>query len=254
MNNKDVFLKFVTSCTKDEAVARMLGWMQGPIYDVEPELTDDNNVPLEYLPYLSSMPNSIEEQLTYLVGEAQAALDDAKASIAEPEVIKQKEADLSNTLEWIDKSAIYLVNIVDELAKGEKSALRIDQEATEKSGTIHVTIKSLDEWASDFHSLPTPVSLRSAPAAAVKQLADSQKNKEGSTTKLDNLCLSFAFLIDAFAKEKPKYWNADKVNVSQLAEHLSDLATKHGKPIQGQSVEAIKTRIEESIRKKKHLF
>ena len=253
MNNKDVFLKFVTSCTKDEAVARMLGWMQEPIYDVEPELTDDNNVPLEYLPYLSSMPNSIEEQLTYLVGEAQAALDDAKASIAEPEVIKQKEADLSNTLEWIDKSAIYLVNIVDELAKGEKSALRIDQEATEKSGTIHITIKSLDEWASDFYSLPTPVSLRSAPAA-VKQLADSQKNKGGSTTKLDNLCLSFAFLIDAFAKEKPKYWNADKVNITQLANYLSDLATKDGERMQGQSVEAIKTRIEESIRKKEQLF
>ncbi len=253
-DNKEIFLKFVTSCTKDEAVARMLGWMQGPIYDAEPELTEDNNVPLDYLPYLSSLPNSLEEQLTYLVGEAQEDLVDAKDSGAEPGVIRQKEAALSQSLEWIDKAGVYLVDIVDELAKGETSVLRIDQEATEKSGVIHITVKSLEKWASDVYKIPPSVSFKSSPSA-VKQLIDSPKNKRESTTKLDNLHITFAFLIEAFIKEKSKYSNADKVNVSQLAEFISDLATKGGKgnPVKGQSVEAIKMRIEESIRKKKQV-
>ncbi|MBK7491507.1 MAG: hypothetical protein IPI17_05415 [Nitrosomonas sp.] len=185
-DNKEVFLKFITSCTKDEAVARMLGWMQGPVYNAEPELTEDNNVPLEYLPYLSSLPNSLEEQLTYLVGKAKEDLDNARDSGAGPDVIKQKEATLNQCFEWIDKAGIYLADIVDELAKGEESDLRIDQEATGKSGVIHVTIKSLEKWAFDVHKISTPDSFKSSPSA-VNQLVDSQKNKRESTTKLDNL-------------------------------------------------------------------
>lgn len=252
-NNKEIILKFVTSCTKDEAVARMLGWMQGPIYDAEPELTEDNNVPLEYLPYLSYLPNSLEEQLTYLVGEAQKDLDDAKDSGAEPAVIKQKEATLKQSLEWIDKAATYLRDIVDELAKGEDSCLRIDQEATEKSGLIHITVKSLEEWASDVYKLPPHDSFKLTPEAG-HQLVDSSKGKRESTTRLENLYISFAFLIEAFVKDKPKYKNGDKVNVSQLAEFISNLTNKDSTPMKSQSAEAIKVRIEESIRKKKQIY
>lgn len=203
------------------------------------------------MPYLSSLPNSLEEQLTYLVGEAQEDLVDAKDSGTEPGVIRQKEAALSQSLEWIDKAGIYLVDIVDELAKGETSALRIDQEATEKWGVIHITIKSLDEWAFKVHQIPTP-DFKSSPSA-VKQLVDSPKNKRKSSTKLDNLHITFAFLIEAFIKEHRRYMISNKVNVSLLAEFLSKLTIKDDTPMKAQSVEAIKMRIEESIRKKKQL-
>ncbi|NBQ69527.1 MAG: hypothetical protein EBU46_12160 [Nitrosomonadaceae bacterium] len=232
----------------------MLGWMQGPIYDAEPELTEDNNVPLEYLPYLSSLPNSLEEQLTYLVGEAKEDLDNARDSGADPDVIKQKEATLNQCIEWIDKAGIYLADIVDELAKGDESALRIDQEATGKSGVTHVTIKSLEKWASDVHNISTPDSFKSSPSA-VMQFVNSQKNQKESATKLDNLRITFAILIEAFVKVKPRYMNANKINVSQLADFLSNLVPKADvdNSIKGQSAEAIKTRIEESIRKKREV-
>lgn len=247
-DNKEVFLKFVTSCTKDDAVARMLGWMQGPVYDAEPELTEDNNVPLEYLPTLSSLPNSLEEQLTYLVGEATKDLDDAKASRAGPDVIKQKEATLRQCFEWINKAGIYLPDIVDELAKGESSALRVDQVATEKYGVIQITTKSLDEWALKNYQIQ-PRDLSKPISPTVNQLANSSKGSRRSTAKLDNLHITFAYLIEAFIKDKPKYSRADKVNVSQLANFLSRLASNDNSA-GGQGIESIKARIEESIQLK----
>lgn len=152
-DNKKIFLKFVTSCTKDEAVARMLGWMQGPVYYTELEMTEDNNVPMEYLSYLSSLPNSLEEQLTYLVGEAKEDLDDAKSSGAGPNIIKQKKATLDQCFEWIDKAERYMAAIDDELSRDESSMLRFDQKATSEYGKPRITIESLDKWSRERYHI-----------------------------------------------------------------------------------------------------
>jgi hypothetical protein len=45
-------------------------------------------------------------------------------------------------------AATYLADINDELAKGGASALRIDSMATAKSGVVHISLRSLDDWAS----------------------------------------------------------------------------------------------------------
>ncbi|NJD24551.1 MAG: hypothetical protein FIB06_03995 [Betaproteobacteria bacterium] len=45
-------------------------------------------------------------------------------------------------------AARYLADIDDELAKGGASALRIDSMATARTGIVHISLRSLDDWAS----------------------------------------------------------------------------------------------------------
>ena len=70
-----------------------------------------------------------------------------------------------------------------------------------------------------------------------------------SKTKANNLQITFALLVKAFAETGPKYNKGnDDPNVNSIADHLENLAKNEAGRQSGQGKEAIKTRIEDAMK------
>lgn len=132
-----------SSCTKDEAAAKLLGWMQGTIRKKYIKVTE-HGIPADQLAHLHSLDGSLSDQLVALREPARRLL--SKAAKGSKEFSKMNEA-VKDIDEVIKKAMSYLLDIDDELDKGENSALKIDHEATNKTGVIHIKLRSLDKWA-----------------------------------------------------------------------------------------------------------
>lgn len=79
------------------------------------------------------------------------------------------------------------------------------------------------------------------------RVAENSRNPEDRTTRLDNLSRTFYVLAIMYAeKSNGKYFSAKKLNVSQMAVSISKQADNVLGSGKGQSVEAIKKRIEDA--------
>jgi hypothetical protein len=150
-------LNLSASCTRDQAVWRMLGWDRKTISERSFEIPiTENGIALQDAKMTYQPDWSLEEGLSRLYKEALTSYSkrlDEKST--EEEIEKAlgetwSEIELVETL--IERARGYLLDIVDELAKGDQSALRIDQEATLKNGLQHITIRSIDAWQSRKYS------------------------------------------------------------------------------------------------------
>jgi hypothetical protein len=106
-----------SSCTTDVAVAKMLGWMHGPLRR-KYTLVTLNGVSEDQLPLLYSLDVSLDEQLLELLEAAKNALYKAAESGASAEGLQE------------------LAGVV-----------------TKKTGVTHITLKSLDQWARKEHNI-----------------------------------------------------------------------------------------------------
>ena len=68
----DIIVNLRTSCTKDEAVAMLLGWLRGPIKPRNIQISEDG-LSLDQLPFLQSLEGSLQDQLQELVDAASQA-------------------------------------------------------------------------------------------------------------------------------------------------------------------------------------
>lgn len=139
----EIIIDSRTSCTKDEAAAKLLGWMQGTIRKKYIKVTE-HGIPEDQLAHLHSLDVSLSDQLVELREPVRQLL--SKATKGSKEFSKMNEA-VKDIDEVIKKAMSYLLDIDDELDKGENSALKIDHEATNKTGVIHIKLRSLDKWA-----------------------------------------------------------------------------------------------------------
>lgn len=254
-------LEYISSCTINDAVAKMLGWLQGPVYDENIKFAEDGNVREEDLPFLKTLPNTIEEQITYLIGVAKMGLNEAESKKASPSVIEEKTKILNKRFREMELAGGYKACIDDELFKGNSSALRIDEESTTNHGVKYISIKSLHDWALEKYGISIePLLCQQLTSGDQQNQSTVQRggnppDNDGwpSTTKKENLYTTFAFLVEALAEVAPKYKHVDKPNVSQIAELIAKHAkdANSGEKLQGQSAESIKDRIEESIKIKK---
>lgn len=138
-----------TSITIDEAVAILLGRINGPIiYKSTSEYPSD-----EELEWIESMPFSIKDELieerdtlASLLGEA---IHDRRP---QNEITKLKTA--SRALESvIDQAHSYIQAIKDELAKGPNSSLLKDTDLSNATYT-YIRRTSFDDWASKLEQQP----------------------------------------------------------------------------------------------------
>lgn len=250
----EVFIDLRTSCTRDEAVAKMLGWMKGNIRPKYIEVTE-HGIPAEQLQHLPTLEGSLQDELLEQREAARRKLIEAAESdggIGEAYEAVEKCDDL------IRKAASYLLDMDDEISKGESSDLRIDRQATDSSGIIHITIKSLDQWARQYgisviEALVLNTENTNLPSQPEKQGNANGSGKGLSTAATDNLYVSFAFLIEAFIDKTQKYGSRDKPNVSTIAQHIESIAVESNnkEKLAGQSKEAIKDRIEEALKIKR---
>lgn len=250
----EVFIDLRTSCTKDEAVAKMLGWMKGNIRPKYIEVTE-HGIPAEQLQHLHSLEGSLQDELLEQREAARRKLIEAAESdgdIGEAYEAVEKCDDL------IRKAATYLLDIDDEISKGESSDLRIDRQATDSSGIIHITIKSLDQWARQYGiSIIEASASNTENANALTQLEEQYEEEDNdleqglSKKSAESLYTTLAFLVEAYiAADKSSRRPDGSPNVLAIAENLESLATcasKQGTTIPGQGAQSIKKRITKAL-------
>lgn len=252
-----------TSCTKEEAAAKLIGWMKGHVrhdYSVdvdEDEITSDNLV------YTHSLVYGLQEHLTILRNAEWNRYNEAVCEGLPEEVLKERALALAECDDLIRKVAVYLCDIDEELDKEFDSAgssvLKIDRQATTEAGSLHITIRSLDKWAKEKYgiSILDDGDLESATRTLLQikvQKEGAAPSKEWGNTRSENFSVTFALLVDAFAKTAQCYRHDDaRPNVHGIAKRLNELAIKSNinQDLKGQSAEAIKDRIEQSQKIKK---
>jgi hypothetical protein len=165
----------------------------------------------------------------------------------------------------------YLLDIDEEIDKGESSTLKIDKEATEKSGVTHIKLRSADRWAQRKYGIalidPSPskpeaeISIEKTDPQQGTAAADNDDEAEvedsnGGLSEImaNSLYTTFAFLVEAYAESEKSFQHTDgRLNVIGLAECLQSLATiaNEKKPIYGQKTSSIQRRIDKAMKIKK---
>jgi hypothetical protein len=232
-----------------------MGWLKGPIHPKIVKLTEDG-ISEDQLINLQSLDVSLAEQLQEIINTLSQRLIDAAEAEASNAELKIKHDDVDRFKARIKTASWYMLELDNELAKGETSELVIDHHAGETSGTTHITVVSLDRWAQEKFSIFIIDESNSITGSSenrpVPEQEDNTDGKRLSKTKADNLYTTLGFLVEAFADTNQKY-GGKKPNVQAISKHLEKLASTANKNINlpGQRHESIKDRIEEAFRVKK---
>ncbi len=157
----EIIFKFDESCTKEEAVGKMLGWMRGHKRLKFVELNKfRTGVEEKFLPYITHLMFPLDEQVTAITQvvwnelmDIVDAADVAKKigdeveyhSLEEKYCVKADQFDKCK--KDAEDSVKYQLAITEEFSKGKDSLIIKDQLATEKTGELYFTIASLDFWA-----------------------------------------------------------------------------------------------------------
>ena len=134
------------SCTKDDAIAKLLGWLKGAIHHEVIEI-DNNCITLEQLEYMDTLYYSLEKHLTSLRQQAMIEASKLVDTGAEKTLIDAQLERVLDIEDLIAKAKGYILDFDEELEKHTLSMLQIDYTATNKAGQIHIKLKSLDAWA-----------------------------------------------------------------------------------------------------------
>lgn len=272
---ENVILDLRTSCTRDEAAAKLIGWMKGYIRHDYPSDIDEDEITSDHLVYTHSLIYGLQEHLQILRNTEWNRYIDAECAELPDEILAQKAYAIAECDELIRKVGEYLCDIDEELDKEYESpgasALKIDRRITEDSGTLHITIRSLDRWARQKYGISildsdTPVSADSMlkkinVASEWKENQADEANSKGRplTTALDHVYTTLAFTLEAYVATLPEKYRKDdgRMNVAAVAEHLEKLATNanlkpnlpdsHQRKLLGQDSESIRKRIPKSL-------
>lgn len=263
-----------TSCTTDEAVAKLLGWMQGDIRHKITKITN-GRISKEALPHLELFPGTIWELLTEQHENSKLAYSDAWKKKASEEDLYKLEMNIENWLVVISKAKQYHRDIDDEIAKNVDSELRIILSSTNNSNETYISLNSLDKWAMKKYGISVldyqksnflKTGIDTPPAADVPkkdlaaQVADvdiDESDVKGALSKTvaNNLYITFALLIEDLTKGAGgMYRHPDgRLNVANVATYLLNLAEEAAKgtggktTLPGQGVRTIKTHIDKAI-------
>lgn len=133
------------SCTKEEAVAKLLGWMRGSKRLSHIHLTSDGLIDTDKLPYLYQLPSALFD----LIDEERESASRLLISAVVAGNL-EKQSRLERVVGYWDavgqRAWRYKLDIEDELSQREPE-LVVDKEKTEETGITHITVVSLDRWA-----------------------------------------------------------------------------------------------------------
>lgn len=262
----DIIIDPKTSCTREEAAAKNIGWLQGFRRKQILQLDKYGDISLDQYATAHSLDGTVLDNLQVLYDNAQRAFIEMFAE--DPgnyDRIDEKQKAVEHVKRLIDRATAFLAKFDDEVLKGKSSALRIDRRATEESGVDHFTLVSVDEWAKSvgfsqgiLHPEPT-IADKTEEATqtddkispAIKPVNKATQSGELSDIMSDRLYISFAFLVEAFAATAPKFHHSNKTaNLEAIAKRINEQvkAYEGGKLAKNQGAEAIKDRIEEAFR------
>jgi len=260
----EIFIDFSTSCTRDVAVAKMLGWMRGPIRRRCIIMTEDG-ISEDQLPYLHKLEDPVKDLLLELRDAAQQRLykafdeDNELSSEESRQLLSDAVDDVERLSQNIYLAAKYFRAIDDELAKGDESELRVDKTATIALNDPHIALSTLDTWAKKTYKISIFLDGDTTPTISnvidqLKQQDDFRPEVGLAKLKADNLYVTLALFVDAISKTATKYHNPSGPVVIHIAEKIADYGKANfgkGDYIPGQSKEAIKLSIAEALRRMK---
>ncbi len=245
---ENVILDLRTSCTKDEAAAKLIGWMKGHVRHEYPSHLDDDEITVDNFVYTHSLVYGLQEQLTILLNAEWNRYYDAIACVDETkEMCDDNFAAIAECDDLVRRVATYLCDIDEELDKefeqSGSSALKIDRRTTESSGEIHITLRSLDQWAQKKYGISILDSVTSVTAASVMEIAnaavvgrkslDDEADSKGRLSRAvaDRIYTTFAITLEAYvATLSEEYLKSDgSMHQSFIAEHLQKLAGEANK-------------------------
>ena len=224
----DILIKQETSCSKEEAVAKLLGWMRGVRRRKYVEFTP-GFISEDQLPYLYSLHGTVHDLLQDLRTDAYAAY--YEAAIIDPSIdafviAEEKREAVARYEKLIDDAASYRRDIDSELDKGKDSALRIDDDATESSGVAQLTLSSLDRWSHQQYgfSIFEPPSLPSeteTPAVNPKSDCTIEKPKQSRQRSQETAILDTIKHLGFDPKALPKHSYTKPGAKADVCNHLN---------------------------------
>lgn len=244
----DFIIDLSASCTKDQAVLRLMGWGVDAIYKKYIPVSHDGSLAIKSEKIYSS-EITLNGVLSDIYREALKAYSDDVSSMEADEDIEEilelRYPKIEEAEALIDKARGYLLDIVDELSKGELSRLRLDKRCSEKNGEDFITIKSLDEWYGETHEKS-----REAVNGLINknEIIHPKITEVSKGGKADNsLHITLALVAELYAKKSgTACWHNDSMNVKSVADaictHGSKLVGKD-QNLQDQGMESIRSRL-----------
>jgi hypothetical protein len=248
----DFILDLSASCTKDQAVMRMLGWGRLTMYPRAVHLLADGTLK-EDSKEVFRPDFSLNELLSEMYRNAtNAYLHSVPLEATQEEANRLLEKAIPNIERaelMIELAREYLIDIVDELALGPASALRVDKEMSDKTGELHITLKSLDAWSKakeqrdhsdDADDWPTEEDDPTM-GALNKPISKMSKTEIGLYTVL-------GLVTEAYAKDlgETYFSKSGEVNIKQAAIAVAGHAATYmesDKAFPGQSFATVKARL-----------
>ncbi len=232
---KQAVVDMRTSCTKDEAVAQLLGIRKGPLFEQEIPLNEYGHLERNAIAQL----HKFEEPLSVILSELRETAFNRFIEAIEKELpyeeLKEFEVAISGCDNQIKLAHATLLKIDEELDKGESSILKIDQQASQDTGKLHIKLYSLENWIAE------------------KELQASPDDQELSPTLKNNIYTTLATLAELYSATAPKYALDDKPNIDAIATqiHTKAKADNFGDNLGGQSIKTVSKLLKEALAIKK---
>ena len=249
ISEDDFILDLSASCSKDQAVMRILGWGTETVYPKKLHVMEDGTLKedsrLVYRPDFS-----LNEFLSEIYRDAKNAYLNSVPADATTDMInamlEKALPGIERAETMIDQARRYMLDIVDELARGNASGLRLDKESTTKHGEEYITIRSLDAWCKEKKLVieePERVPLEDdlSMGALNKPVSEMSKTETGLYTVL-------GLLTEAYAKDlgETYFSKSGEVNVTQMAIAVAahaDTYMDKDQHFPGQSLATVRARL-----------
>ena len=192
----DVIINIQTSCTRDEAVAKLLGWSRGRYFSRSVQVTGHGIDEVD-LAKVAQFEGSVQEQLAAIYEKARSEFIDAAETGESHETLSILEGKVHGCRALVDKAAEYFLDLDDELSSPEM--LRIDRMRTGRDSQIYITLRSLAEWSKHRYG----IDITKAPGADDEKNHVEPEEYSGQTagmTEIDKVNLALAALMGVVAK------------------------------------------------------
>lgn len=252
-------MKYRPSIPKNQAVAKMLGWVEFDGTRKHIRVVDQGVLP-DKLSFVISMTEPLSDQLRTLWGAAREEYSMSDRYEVAPELVHANKKATYKLSVLTKKAESYLADIDKELAKGKKSALILDPTEGVNPAGPYITLRSLEQWAQKKYGISI-FELSKSNREQQQLLAvqkESQFDPAGGTSGnvTVNLLTTLAFLVEEFSKTAPlkfRHDSDDRPNIQAIAKHLEQAATKANRQqkLRGQSAQTIMTFIEKAMAAKR---
>lgn len=254
--------EFVTdkkaSCSREEVVAKMLGWLQGTKRRPLTEITEFG-ISEEQLKHTHTFDNlSVLDLLTEHIYAAKKEYFASANSDDSVEDIQVKENIVKQCSQRLEKAKEYFIEFDDEVANGDSSLIKSHRIDTEHYGIEHYTMKSVDAWTKGKYG----ISIIDPNVSSVTKSLDDEIEVDASDvedslskTIANNLYITFGLLVEDLANTKRgKYLHSDgRINVTNVATYIKELADAYSKQtnLPGQKIKTLRTHIDKAIEAKR---